>query len=61
MERLHHASLEILDGTGVRLYEKGALDLFRKAGVKPADGNLLHIPPDLREWSLLDTQSHSAI
>ena len=34
VERLHHASLEILDRTGVCLYEEESLKLLIKAGVK---------------------------
>ncbi|OIO92199.1 MAG: hypothetical protein AUK03_10005 [Anaerolineae bacterium CG2_30_64_16] len=51
-ERLHHASLEILDRTGVCLYDQEALDLLRKAGVKVTEGNRVRIPPGLVEWAL---------
>lgn len=53
LERLHHASLEILDRTGVRLYDQEALDLMKKAGVNPVDGNLVHIPAGLVEWGCI--------
>jgi trimethylamine--corrinoid protein Co-methyltransferase len=52
LERLHHASLEILDRTGVCLYEEESLDLLEKAGVKVEDGNRVRIPPGLVEWAL---------
>jgi trimethylamine--corrinoid protein Co-methyltransferase len=52
LERIHHASLEILDRTGVVLYDQDALGLFRKAGVPVVDGNRVHIPPALVEWAL---------
>jgi len=52
VERLHHASLEILDRTGVRLFEPEALDLLKRKGVSVEDGNLVHIPPGLVEWAL---------
>ncbi len=52
VERLHYASLEILDRTGVRLYHQPALDLLAKAGVKISDGNRVRIPPGLVEWAL---------
>ncbi len=52
VERLHHASLEILDRTGVRLYDQEALDLLKKAGVQVYEGNRVHIPPGLVEWAL---------
>jgi trimethylamine---corrinoid protein Co-methyltransferase len=47
VERLHHASLEILDRTGIRLYEPEALELLEKKGVHPEDGNRVRIPPGL--------------
>jgi trimethylamine:corrinoid methyltransferase-like protein len=37
VERLHHASLEILDRTGIRLYEIEALELLKKKGVQVED------------------------
>jgi trimethylamine--corrinoid protein Co-methyltransferase len=52
VERLHHASLEILDRTGVCLYEDDCLDLLKKAGVKVTEGNRARIPPGLVEWAL---------
>jgi trimethylamine---corrinoid protein Co-methyltransferase len=52
VERLHHASLEILDRTGIRLYEPEALELLEKKGVRAEDGNRVRIPPGLVEWAL---------
>jgi trimethylamine---corrinoid protein Co-methyltransferase len=52
VERLHHASLEILDRTGIRLYEPEALELLEKKGVHLEDGNRVRIPPGLVEWAL---------
>ncbi len=52
LERIHNASLEILDRTGVCLYDQQALDLLKKAGVKVIEGNRVHIPPGLVEWAL---------
>jgi trimethylamine--corrinoid protein Co-methyltransferase len=52
LERLHHASLEILDRTGVRLYDQGALDLLERAGVAIEEGNRVRIPPAMVEWAL---------
>jgi len=51
-ERLHHASLEILDRTGVVLYEPQAVDLLRRKGLKVEDGNRVRIPPGMVEWAL---------
>lgn len=52
LEQIHNASLEILDRTGVCLYEEAALELLKKAGVKVEDGNRVRIPPGLVEWAL---------
>ena len=45
VERLHHASLEILDHTGLRLFEPEALNLLKKKGIPVEDGNRVYIPP----------------
>ncbi|MCX6028017.1 MAG: trimethylamine methyltransferase family protein [Chloroflexi bacterium] len=52
MERIHHASLEILDRTGVLLYNQECLDLLKKKGVKVTEENRVRIPPGLVEWAL---------
>ncbi len=52
VERLHHASLEILDRTGVCLYEPEAVELLRKKGLTVEDENRVRIPPSLVEWAL---------
>jgi trimethylamine---corrinoid protein Co-methyltransferase len=52
IERLHHASLEILDRTGVCLYEAEALALLQKKGLRVDDGNRVRIPPGIVEWAL---------
>ena len=52
LERIHHASLEILDHTGVYLYNQEAIDLLQKAGVKVVDGSKVFIHPGLVEWAL---------
>jgi len=52
VERIHNASLEILDHTGVCLYEQEALDLLEKAGVGVSEENRVRIPPGLVEWAL---------
>jgi len=52
VERLHHASLEILERTGARFFEPEALELLKKKGLQVEDGNLVHIPPGLVEWAL---------
>ena len=52
LERIHNASLEILDRTGVCIYDQEALELFRKAGLTVYDEGRVHIPPGLVEWAL---------
>ncbi|MEJ2148475.1 MAG: trimethylamine methyltransferase family protein [Chloroflexota bacterium] len=52
LDRIHNASLEILERTGARLYEAEALDLLRAAGVPVEDGNRVRIPAYLVEWAL---------
>jgi trimethylamine--corrinoid protein Co-methyltransferase len=52
VERLHHASLEILERTGVRLYEPQALELLKKKGLTVEDQNRVRIPPNLVAWAL---------
>ncbi len=49
---LHHASLKIMDRTGMRFFDHEALDLFKKAGAGISDGNLVRIPANLVEWAL---------
>ncbi len=52
IRRIHFASLEILERTGVRLYEEESLELLKKAGVQVLDGNRVRIPNHLVEWAL---------
>ena len=48
-ERLHAASLEILERTGVRLFEPEAVELVRRAGAAVSEGNRVRIPARLVE------------
>jgi trimethylamine--corrinoid protein Co-methyltransferase len=48
-QKIHWASLEVMERTGVRLYEQEALDLLKKAGVSATDGNRVRIPSGLVE------------
>jgi len=52
VQRIHAASLEILERIGVRLHLKEALDLLKKAGARVSDDNLVHVPPKLVEKAL---------
>ena len=51
-QKLHWASLEILERTGVRLHHQPAIDLLKKAGASVADGNRVRIPSTLIENAL---------
>ncbi len=48
-ETLHCASLEILERTGVRLFEPEAVELVRRAGAAVSEGNRVRIPARLVE------------
>ena len=50
-QRIHQASLEILERLGVFLYDAGAVALLREAGAQVAEGNRVHISPRLVEWA----------
>lgn len=51
LDRLHDATLEILESIGVRFKDPEAVDIFRKAGAM-IDGDLVRIPRDRVEWAL---------
>lgn len=46
--KIHWASLEVMERTGVRLYEQEAIDLIARAGA-PVEGNLVRVPSGLVE------------
>ena len=50
-EQIHHASLSILERTGVKLFEPDALDLMRSAGAS-IDGARVRVPARLIEQAL---------
>ena len=52
LQRIHAASLEILERTGAVLYDEEAVELFRKAGADISDGNRVRIPSYLVQWAL---------
>jgi trimethylamine--corrinoid protein Co-methyltransferase len=51
-EKIHAASLEVMERTGVRLYEQTAIELLRGAGASVSDGNRVRFPPHLVERAL---------
>ncbi|TEU08160.1 MAG: trimethylamine methyltransferase [Anaerolineales bacterium] len=48
-QKIHWASLEVMERTGVRLYEQEAIDLLKRAGAFVSDGNRVRIPAGLVE------------
>jgi len=60
-EMIHHASLEILRRTGVRIHHDEAVSLLRDAGCRVEDGNLVKFPPALAEWALAQAPSEIAL
>jgi trimethylamine--corrinoid protein Co-methyltransferase len=48
-QKIHWASLEVMERTGVRLYDQEALDLARRAGAHVSDGNRVRMPSGLVE------------
>ncbi len=52
VDRIHVASLEILERTGMRLHEPQALALLQRKGATVEDGNRVRIPHKLVEWAL---------
>ena len=51
-QKIHEASLEILDRVGARLHMEEAIQLLKKAGARISDSNLVRIPSQLVEKSL---------
>jgi trimethylamine--corrinoid protein Co-methyltransferase len=48
-QKIHWASLEVMERTGVRLYEQEAIDLVKAAGAHVSDGNRVRIPSGMVE------------
>jgi trimethylamine---corrinoid protein Co-methyltransferase len=48
-QRLHWASLEVLDSTGVRLFSQSAIDLAMRGGADVVEGNRVRFPAGMIE------------
>jgi len=48
-QKLHQASLQILERTGARLHHRPAVDLLKKAGARVSEGNRVRIPAGMVE------------
>ena len=60
-ETIHHASLEILRRTGVRILHDQALSLLRETDAVVTDRNLVRFPPGLVEWALRQSPSRISL
>ncbi len=60
-QRIHHASLEILRRTGVRVQQDEALQLLNDAGAYISDRDLVKLPSSLMEWALHQAPSRLAL
>ncbi len=52
LQRIHNASLEILERTGVYLHDDEAIDLLKQAGISPSADGRIRIPSYRVEWAL---------
>ena len=52
VERIHAASLEILERVGALIDEEHSATLLRKAGARQDEAGTFHIPPKLVEWAV---------
>ena len=60
-QKIHDATLEVMDRVGARLYSQHALDIMAKAGVRITDGNRAHVPAKLVEWAMKTAPSEIQI
>jgi len=60
-QKLHWASLEVLERTGVRLHEPAAVELLRKAGAQVSDETRVRIPSGLVEKALASTPKRAVL
>lgn len=51
LDKLHQATLEVLEDAGIKFTEPEALEIFKKGGAH-VDGQLVRIPAQLVEWAL---------
>jgi trimethylamine--corrinoid protein Co-methyltransferase len=61
MDAVHDASMRILAGTGVRVYNDEAIALLRDAGAFVAADGLVRIPAHLIDWAVAAAPSNVAI
>lgn len=52
VDKINEAARRILESTGLRFDNAEAVEIFKKAGVKIRDGNVVNIHSDLVDWAL---------
>lgn len=52
LDKLHSASLDVMERSGVRFLDSDAIDVFRKAGCEVDGDALVRFPAKLVEWAL---------
>ena len=60
-ELVHHATLDTLRRTGMRVYHEKARELLKEAGCLVSDGTLVKFPPSLVEWAIEQAPSTIAL
>lgn len=61
IEEIYLGALEVLERTGVKIYQDRALALLREAGCHVSEGNRVRIPPALVKEALLSAPSRIGI
>ncbi|MFW6138827.1 MAG: trimethylamine methyltransferase family protein, partial [Spirochaetota bacterium] len=56
IKKIHLASLEVLERTGVRIKCKQAIQLLKEGGCR-VEGDVVHFPPHLVEWAIQSAPS----
>lgn len=57
LDKLHQATLEVLEDAGIKFTEPEALEIFKKGGAH-VEGQLVRIPVHLVEWALRTAPKH---
>lgn len=60
-QKLHWASMEILERTGIRVHHQPAIDLLKKAGASVSEGNRVRIGPSIIEGAFTTVPKEFAL
>ncbi len=52
INKIHHASIKILEQTGCKTHHPGVLDLLKSNGAKTGPDDRVYIPKNLIEWAI---------